>query len=88
MSRAKRLLRFLIDRHLSEPTPAMSDHWKPSPQRDVGKSASEAAAVQLVLEGMEGYQSRHYTQPANGVGYTDRPDSMLFIGLETPTTSD
>lgn len=31
----------------------MSNHYRPSAQRDVGKSASEAAGVQLVIQGMQ-----------------------------------
>lgn len=45
--------------------------YKPSAQRDVGKAASKAANVQLVIEGM----NQRYTQPEGSFGYTDRPDS-------------
>lgn len=56
-SRTARILRFLALRHTTEPFPAQSDHWRPSAQRDVGKSATEATGIQLVIAGLEPYNN-------------------------------
>lgn len=52
MARTKRFARLLFSRHYQEPSLAMSDHYRPLTQRDLGKSAVEAMQVQLVLDGL------------------------------------
>lgn len=54
MAKIKKAAAFIFDRFTTEPEPYHSDHWKPSAQRDVGKTPEEARSVQLVLEGMMG----------------------------------
>lgn len=50
--RLKRAFGFLFN-HIQAAPDHMSDHYRPSAQRDVGKSAAEAAGVQLVIQGMQ-----------------------------------
>jgi hypothetical protein len=52
ISRLKRLSHAIFDRIQSAPD-HMSEHYKPSAQIDVGKTAAQAANVQLVLNGLE-----------------------------------
>lgn len=53
MSRLKKIARKIFNQ-LQDPTP--SEHFRPSPQRDVGKTATKAANVQLTIEGLNAGQ--------------------------------
>lgn len=48
-----RAVHYIVDHVHREPFSAMSDHWRPSAQRDVGKTARQAAGVQMVIAGLE-----------------------------------
>lgn len=77
-SRIRRIAGFVLDHIRSAPDHA-SDHYRPSSQIDVGKSAAKAADVQLVIEGLqkpESFSPFHgtYSQPEGSFGWTDRPD--------------
>lgn len=50
--RLKRAFGFLFN-HIQSAPDHRSDHYRPSAQRDVGKSARAAAGVQLVIGGLE-----------------------------------
>ncbi len=51
--RLKRAVHFILDPHIHSAPDCQSEHYRPSVQRDVGKTAREAAGVQLVLEGLQ-----------------------------------
>lgn len=53
--RLKRAAHAVFD-HITAAPERHSNHYRPSTQRDVGKTAAQAAAVQLVIEGLQEYQ--------------------------------
>ena len=50
--RLRRAFGFLFD-HIRNAPDHLSDHYRASAQRDVGRSARDAAGIQLVMEGMQ-----------------------------------
>jgi hypothetical protein len=50
LERAGRIVRRALTLLPNSAPDYMSNHYRPSAQRDVGKSAAEAANVQLILE--------------------------------------
>jgi hypothetical protein len=80
-TKVSKVVHYLAD-HIRHAPDRQSNHYRPSAQRDVGRSALEARRVQIVIEGLQHAESAvndsqgvlFYLQPDTGVGYTDYPD--------------
>lgn len=69
-SRLKRLAGFVVNKFDTTVEPYVSSHYKPSHQRDVSRTARQAAGVQLVIAPVQEYGQLLRFEPE----HPDMPD--------------